>query len=72
MSYKTLVNITNSLIANYPASTAWNGSDFNWIRGLPPASKGAIGRDIGSGLLQAYGFTLERTGMSFESMGKVY
>jgi hypothetical protein len=57
MSFKTLVSITDSLIANYPASTAWDDSPFNWIRGLPPASKGAIGRDIGSGLLYAYGFT---------------
>lgn len=57
MSLTTLVGITNSLISRYPANTAWNGSSFNWIRSLPPASKGAIGRDIGSGLLYAYGFT---------------
>lgn len=57
MSYKTLVAITDSLIGRYPANTAWKDSPFNWIRGLPPASKGAIGRDIGSGLLYAYGFT---------------
>ena len=29
MSFKTLVNITDSLIANYPATTAWNESPFN-------------------------------------------
>lgn len=57
MSFKTLVGITDSLIASYPASTEWDDSKFNWIRGLPSASKGAIGRDIGSGLLFAYGFT---------------
>ena len=57
MSFKTLVKITDSLIPKYPASTAWNDSSFNWIRGLPSARKGAIGRDIGSGLLYAYGFT---------------
>ncbi len=57
MSFTTLVQITNGLMAKYPASTAWNTSKFNWIRGLPPASKGAIGRDIGAGLLQSYGFT---------------
>ncbi len=57
MSFKTLENITNDLIASYPASKEWDDSPFNWIRGLPPASKGAIGRDIGSGLLYAYGFT---------------
>lgn len=57
MSFKTLVGITDSLIAKYPATKEWDDSSFNWLRGLPPASKGAIGRDIGSGLLFAYGFT---------------
>jgi hypothetical protein len=57
MSYKALVGITDSLIPGYPASKSWDDSPFNWIRGLPPASKGAIGRDIGAGLLQQYGFT---------------
>jgi hypothetical protein len=57
MSFKTLQRITDGLIADYPANSEWIDSPFNWIRGLPPASKGAIGRDIGSGLLQAYGFT---------------
>lgn len=57
MSFKTLVKITDSLIAKYPATKEWDDSSFNWMRGLPPASKGAIGRDIGSGLLFAYGFT---------------
>jgi hypothetical protein len=57
MSLKTLEKITNDLIPKYPSSTEWDNSPFNWIRALPPASKGAIGRDIGSGLLFAYGFT---------------
>jgi hypothetical protein len=57
MSFKTLVGITDGLIAKYPATTQWVDSKFNWIRGLPPARKGAIGRDVGSALLQAYGFT---------------
>ncbi len=57
MSYKTLVKITDSLIPRYPATKEWDDSALAWIRGLPPASKGAIGRDIGAGLLQAYGFT---------------
>lgn len=57
MSFKTLVKITDSLTAKYPATKEWEDSSFNWLRGLPPASKGAIGRDIGSGLLYAYGFT---------------
>jgi hypothetical protein len=57
MSFKTLVAITDSLIAKYPATKEWNDSPFNWMRGLPPASKGAIGRDVCSGLLHAYGFT---------------
>jgi hypothetical protein len=58
MSFQTIQKITNSLMAEYPATKEWDDSPFNWIRGLPPASKGAIGRYIGSGLLQAYGFTV--------------
>jgi hypothetical protein len=57
MSFKTVEKITNSLISEFPQTKEWDESPFNWIRGLPPASKGAIGRYIGSGLLQAYGFS---------------
>lgn len=58
MSFKALEKITNSLIGSYPATQEWNDSPFNWIRGLPPASKGVVGRFTGSRLLQDYGFTV--------------
>jgi hypothetical protein len=70
MSFKTLQNITDSLIAEYPASTAWDDSPFNWIRGLPPGSKGAIGRYIGSGLYSLTGLPSLRVAISFASMVK--
>lgn len=57
-NFKTVVSITNDFIAEYPQSTAWQDSPFNWIRCLPPGSKGVIGRAIGSGLLQSNGFTV--------------
>jgi hypothetical protein len=49
--------ITDSLISQYPENQAWKTSKFNWIRPLPPRSKGVIGKSIGSGILQGYGFT---------------
>jgi len=58
MSVKTLEKITGTLKAKYPASKEWDSSEFDWIRGLPPASKGVIGRYVGYALLQHYGLTV--------------
>jgi hypothetical protein len=58
MSFKTLESISAALSTEYPEAQAWANSSFNWIRIQPPASKGAIGRNLASGLLQSYGFTV--------------
>lgn len=57
MSFKALVEITNSLITDYPESKAWADSPFNWIRSLPPNSKWSIGKIAICGLFQHYGLT---------------
>lgn len=57
MSFKTLVAITDDLVKYYPKNTAWQSSSFNWIRGLPPGSKGTVGRNIATGLFNHYGLT---------------
>lgn len=58
MSFKTLEKIAADLSTQYPETQAWANSSFNWIRTLPPSSKGAIGRYLASGLLQSFGFTI--------------
>jgi hypothetical protein len=58
MSFKTLETIAANLNPEYPETKAWANSPFNWIRTRPPASKGAIGRMLASGLLQSNGFTV--------------
>lgn len=58
MSFNILETIAANLVAEYPETQAWSDSSFNWIRTLPPASKGAIGRNLASGLLQQYGLTV--------------
>ncbi len=57
MSFGTLVTITNALAANYPQSAVWDDSPFKWLVSLPPGSKGAVGRNIASALLQSYGMS---------------
>jgi hypothetical protein len=57
MSLKMLEIITDSLIPQYPGNKEWKDSKFDWIRALPPGSKGVVGKSIGSGLLQGYGLT---------------
>ncbi len=58
MSFNILEKISASLSAEYPEDQAWANSSFAWIRTLPPASKGTVGRNLATGLLQHYGFTV--------------
>ena len=70
MSFDTLVSITNDLEPQYLHSSIWQGSPFAWIVSLPPGSKGAIGRDIISGLMQANGLTPGLRGFSLVVNGQ--
>jgi hypothetical protein len=60
-SFKMLEQLSANLSNLYPEAIkenkAWAESKFDWMRTLPPARKGAIGRDLASGLLQSYGLT---------------
>jgi len=55
MSFENLRKITNDLKNNYPEDVSWKESEFEWIKCLPPGSKGKIGRDIVTGLFQYEG-----------------
>ena len=70
MSCDTLVSITDGMQPEYLPSAIWNGSPFAWIVSLPPGSKGAIGRDIISALMQSYGLTPGMNGFGLRVNGQ--
>ena len=70
-NYETVVATTNDFLNDFPQDSAWKDSPFAWIRSLPPASKGVVGRAIASSLLQANGLTVyaRRTQLRVNAQG---
>ena len=59
--YKKLANISSSFESlAAPASSAWKGSPFGWIRDIPPRSKGAYGEKFVQELFRDNGFDVKR------------
>ena len=70
-NYETVVATTNDFMNDFPQDSAWKDSPFAWIRSLPPASKGVVGRAVASSLLQANGLTVyaRRTRLRVNAQG---
>lgn len=69
MSFTTIEEIAADLRSEYPENQAWATSSLNWIRALPPASKGTVGRDIASGLLQHCDLTVSASKKTLQVNG---
>lgn len=70
MSFKILEAIATDLQSEYPENLAWATSSLAWIRTLPPASKGTVGRNIASGLLQSCGLTVSASKQTLRVNGR--
>jgi hypothetical protein len=75
MSYNLLAARSAALAArNSTAKTeedkAWEGSPFDWFRKKASSTKGKIGRDFVTSLLEASGFAVDRVGVGLEANGK--
>ncbi|MBC6443379.1 MAG: hypothetical protein GDA53_09765 [Rhodobacteraceae bacterium] len=60
---RTLAKKSSCLAAEYPEleDDQWNKSPFNWIRCLPPRTKGAIGERLVADYLACKGFDVTRS-----------
>jgi hypothetical protein len=75
MSHKLLAVQSAILAAKYPTAKteedeAWEGSPFVWFRKKASSTKGKIGRDLATSILEAAGFAVDRVGVGLEANGK--
>ncbi len=70
MSFTILEEIAADLSSEYPDNQAWANSSIAWIRTLPPASKGTVGRHIASGLLQHSGLSVSASKQTLRVNGQ--
>jgi hypothetical protein len=77
MSYEFLADRSIALKSRYPSGAqspedeAWEGSPFDWFRKKASATKGKIGRDLVSALLQANAFASSKRGMAISVNKKI-
>jgi len=77
MSFQTLAAISSALRESESPEVktledqAWEGSPFDWFRKKPSATKGRIGRDLVSGLIEAAGYPPSRQGTTIKVGSKL-
>lgn len=57
--FDTIANLSRSMSADRPAELSWEGSPFQWLKSLPSASRGSVGKDLAARWAAATGLKVQ-------------